>query len=295
MTVLFVPAALPPTPSVTPTIVAAVLGAAVLHAVWNSLAHGVSDRVIGFALIGTVDVVAGAVLVPIGGALPAPAWPYVVASAVLHVLYNLLLLASYQLGEFSQMYPLIRGTAPWVVALVSVLLLGRSLPITELLGVLAVSAGLLGLVLVGGWPGRAQLPALGAAILCGLTIAGYTVVDGIGVGLAPLPAYIGWLFLLQGAPLPLLAVLRRGRGLPAAVRRCALPGLAGGIISLAAYSIVLWAQTSGALAPIAALRETSIIFGALIGAVFLGERLGHRRAIAAAVVLAGVILISLTP
>jgi drug/metabolite transporter (DMT)-like permease len=182
-----------------------------------------------------------------------------------------------------------------VVALVSVLLLGRSLPITELLGVLAVSAGLLGLVLVGGLPGRAQLPALGAAILTGLTIAAYTVVDGIGVGLAPLPAYIGWLFLLQGAPLPLLAVLRRGRALPAAVRRCALPGLAGGIISLGAYSIVLWAQTSGALAPIAALRETSIIFGALIGAVFLGERLGHRRAIAAAVVLAGVILISLSP
>jgi drug/metabolite transporter (DMT)-like permease len=88
-------------------------------------------------------------------------------------------------------------------------------------------------------------------------------------------------------------VIRRGRGLPAAVRASAGPGLVGGAISIVAYTIVLWAQTSGALAPIAALRETSIIFGALIGAVFLGERLGAKRAIAAAVVLAGVVLISL--
>jgi drug/metabolite transporter (DMT)-like permease len=193
------------------------------------------------------------------------------------------------------MYPLARGTSPWVVALVSVAVLGRALPVTELLGVLAVSAGLLGLVLVGGRPGRKQLPALGSAVLTGLTIAGYTVVDGLGVATAPLAAYIGWLFLLQSVPMPLLAVLRRGRLLPSAVRRCAVPGLVGGAVQLAAYSIVLWAQTSGALAPIAALRETSIIFGALIGTVFLGERLGRPRMLAASVVLAGVVLISLTP
>ena len=279
--------------SVTPAIVAAVLCAAVLHAAWNSLAHAVSDRLVGFALISTATMAGGAVLVAIGPALPAAAWPYVLASAVLHVAYNLLLLASYQLGEFSQMYPLARGTAPWVVALVSVTVLGRALPVTELLGVLAVSAGLLGLVLVGGRPGRKQLPALGSAVLTGLTIAGYTVVDGLGVAAAPLTAYIGWLFLLDSVPMPLLAVYRRGRLLPSAVRRCAVPGLVGGVVSLAAYSIVLWAQTSGALAPIAALRETSIIFGALIGTVFLGERLGRPRMLAAAVVLAGVLLISL--
>jgi drug/metabolite transporter (DMT)-like permease len=103
------------------------------------------------------------------------------------------------------------------------------------------------------------------------------------------------MFMLQGPPIAVLAVIRRrdGRLLPA-VRASMATGITGGIISLAAYAIVLWAQTSGALAPIAALRETSIVFGALIGAVFLGERLGSRRAIAAAVVLAGVLLISLT-
>jgi len=275
------------------SIVFAVLFSALLHATWNSLAHAISDRLVGFALIGLADMVGGGLMVVFAGLPPAGAWPFIVASAALHVVYNLLLLASYELGEFSQMYPLARGTSPWVVALVSVVVLGRELPITELLGVLAVSAGLIALVFIGGRPGRKDLPALIAAMLTGLAIASYTVVDGLGVMHAPLFAYTGWLFLLQGPPIAVLAAIRRGCLLPAAVRASAVSGLAGGAISIVAYTIVLWAQTSGALAPIAALRETSIVFGALIGALFLGERLGARRAIAAGVVLAGVVLISL--
>ena len=275
------------------SIVFAVLFSALLHATWNSLAHTISDRLVGFALIGVACAVGGGLMVAFAGMPPAGAWPFIIASAALHVVYNLLLLASYELGEFSQMYPLARGTSPWVVALVSVVVLGRELPITELLGVLAVSAGLIALVFIGGRPGRKDLPALIAAMLTGLAIASYTVVDGLGVMHAPLFAYTGWLFLLQGPPIAVLAAIRRGRLLPAAVRASAVSGLAGGAISIVAYTIVLWAQTSGALAPIAALRETSIVFGALIGALFLDERLGARRAIAAGVVLAGVVLISL--
>ncbi len=277
----------------TLTIVFAVLFSALLHATWNSLAHAVSDRLVGFALIGVADMSGGAVMVALAGLPPPGAWPFVITSAALHVAYNLLLLASYQLGEFSQMYPLARGTSPWVVALVSVVVLGRELPAVELAGVLAVSAGLTALVFIGGRPRREDLPAITAAVLTGLAIASYTVVDGLGVMQAPLFAYTGWMFLLQGPPIAILAVVRRGRRLPGAIRASALPGLAGGVISIAAYTIVLWAQTSGALAPIAALRETSIVFGALIGAVFLGEKLGARRAMAAVVVLAGVVLISL--
>ena len=280
-------------PSLGPFMIAAVLAAALLHAAWNSIAHGIGDRLIGFALIGVADLVGGGVLAAFAG-LPAPgAWPYIVASAVLHIAYNLMLLASYQLGEFSQTYPLARGTAPLLVALASVLLLHRPLAAQDLAGIIAVSAGLIGLVLAGGLPGRKDVPAVAAALATGLLIALYTVVDGIGVTQGPLIAYIGWMFFLQGAALPVLAVLRRGRRLPALMRRHAVAGLAGGVISLVAYSIVLWAQTSGALAPIAALRESSIVFGALIGALFLHEPLGHRRAAAAGVVLAGVLLLSL--
>lgn len=277
----------------TLSIVFAVLFSALLHATWNSLAHAVSDRLVGFALIGLADMVGGGLMVAFAGLPPAAAWPFIAASAALHVVYNLLLLASYEMGEFSQMYPLARGTSPWVVALVSVVVLGRELPLHELAGVLAVSAGLIALVFIGGRPHRKDVPALTAAVLCGLAIASYTVIDGLGVMQAPLFAYTGWMFLLQGPPIAIIAAIRRGRRLPSAVRATFVPGFAGGVISIAAYTIVLWAQTSGALAPIAALRETSIIFGALIGAVFLGERLGAKRAIAAAVVLAGVVLISL--
>jgi drug/metabolite transporter (DMT)-like permease len=276
----------------TTTIVLAVLFSALLHASWNSLAHAVDDRLVGFALIGVVDCVGGAAMALIAGPPPSGAWPFIIASAALHVAYNLMLLASYQLGEFSQMYPLARGTSPWVVALVSVVFLGHSLPMVQLAGVLTVSAGLIALVLIGGRPSLKNLPAVATAVLTGLIIAAYTVVDGIGVQQTPLLAYIGWMFFLQGPPIAVLAVARRRGRLTAALRTSAVPGIAGGIISLAAYAIVLWAQTSGVLAPIAALRETSIVFGALIGAVFLGEKLGARRAIASAVVLAGVLLIS---
>jgi drug/metabolite transporter (DMT)-like permease len=271
----------------------AVLLAALLHAIWNSLAHAISDRVVGFALIGVVDALGGAALVAVGGLPPAAAWPFIVASAAVHVFYNLMLLASYQLGEFSQMYPLARGTSPWLVAVVALVVLGHDMPVTELAGVLTISAGLIALVFLGGRPTRKDLPALCAATLTGVMIAGYTVIDGVGVQQAPLLAYTGWMFLLQGPPLAIFAAVRRGPRLLSAVRDCAVPGLAGGAISLGAYTIVLAAQRTGALAPIAALRETSIVFGALIGAIFLGERLGARRAIASAVVLAGVLLISL--
>jgi drug/metabolite transporter (DMT)-like permease len=280
------------TPSLSPFMIAAVLAAAVLHAAWNSIAHGIGDRLIGFALIGVADLVGGGVLATFAG-LPSPgAWPYIVASAVLHIAYNLMLLASYQLGEFSQTYPLARGTSPLLVALASVLLLHRPLAAQDVAGILAVSGGLMGLVLAGGLPGRKEVPAVMAALGTGLLIALYTVVDGVGVAQGPLLAYIGWMFFLQGPALPVLALVRRGRYLPALARRHAVAGLAGGAISLAAYSIVLWAQTSGALAPIAALRESSIVFGALIGALVLREPLGHRRAAAALVVLAGVLLLS---
>ena len=194
----------------TPTIAVAVLFSALLHAIWNSLAHNVNDRLVGFALIGVVDMVGGGALALIAGFPPAGAWPFIIASAVLHVAYNLLLLASYQLGEFSQMYPLARGTSPWIVALVSVVVLGNDLPPRELAGVVAISAGLAALVFIGGRPSRHDVPALTAALLTGVMIAAYTVVDGLGVREAPLAAYIGWMFLLQGPPIAVLAVIRRG-------------------------------------------------------------------------------------
>lgn len=277
----------------TPAITALTLLAAVLHATWNAVAHGVPDRLVGFALIGATYVVLGGAAALVLGPPPAAAWPAVLASAAIHVVYTLLLWWSYQLGEFSQVYPVARGTAPWVVALVE-LARGAAVPTLQLVGIGVISLGLLSLALDGGRLSRASLPALGAALATGLSIATYTVIDATAVGTTPVPVYAAWTFLLQGAVMPIVTVARRGRGLLAQRRGVVLAGLGGGVVSLAAYTLVLVAQTSGATAAIAALRETSIVIGALIGAVFLGERLGRGRAISAAVVLAGIVLVDLS-
>jgi drug/metabolite transporter (DMT)-like permease len=280
-------------PSLPVPVVLAVLLAALLHATWNSIAHAIDDRLAAFVLIGVADTIGGGLLVWCVGPPAAASWPLVIASAAVHVGYNVALMVSYRLGEFSQSYPVARGTAPAVVLLVSVFGLHRAVHPNQVAGILAICAGLVWVVLAGGRPGRAQLPSLLAAVATGLLIALYTVIDGIAVGMGQLLGYIGWLFLLQGPPVPLFALVRRRVEVAELVRRFGRPGLLGGFVSLAAYSIVLWAQTSGALAPIAALRESSIVFGALFGAVFLGERLGTRRAVAAAVVLAGIVALSL--
>ncbi|TDC25664.1 EamA family transporter [Kribbella albertanoniae] len=256
------------------------------------MAHGAVDRMAGLALFEITAGAIGLTMVLIQGLPPADTWGYILGSTVLHLAYLGGLLASYELGQFSQMYPLARGTSPWVVAVVSIVVLQQTLAVGVLAGVLLVSAGLIGLVLIGR-PGRRQLPALAAATGTGLTIAAYTVVDGLAVHKMPVLTYMGWVFMLQGFVMPLVVVAWRGTAVLRQPRAAVLSGIGGGVVSMVAYGLVLWAQTRGTLAAVAALRETSIIFGAIIGAVFFGERFGPRRAIAAAVVVAGIVLISL--
>jgi drug/metabolite transporter (DMT)-like permease len=273
-------------------LVLVVLAAAVLHATWNAMAHGAVDRVAGLAVFEVTAGVIGLAMVVRQGLPPAGTWGFIVGSTVLHLAYLGGLLASYQLGQFSQMYPLARGTSPWVVAVVSIVVLQQTLAPGVLMGVLLVSAGLIALVFIGR-PGRRQVPALAAATGTGLTIAAYTVVDGLAVHKMPVLTYMGWVFMLQGFAMPLIVIAWRGIAVLRQPRAAVLSGIGGGAVSMVAYGLVLWAQTRGTLAAVAALRETSIIFGAIIGAVFFGERFGPRRAIAAAVVVAGIVLISL--
>ena len=227
--------------------------------------------------------------------LPSPrAWPFIVASALLEVGYQFALLRAYQLGEFGQMYPIARGTSPFVVALVATTVLGQPLAPAELIGVLVISAGLVGLAFAGGLPGRAQLPALVAALGTGVLIASYTIVDGVGVRRSgDVLAYIAWIFLLQGPVLPAVALARYGRALPGRLRPVWVRGLTGGVLSLLAYGLVVWAQSRGALAPIAALRETSIVIATVIATVVFKERFGRVRLVASTAVVVGILLLNL--
>jgi drug/metabolite transporter (DMT)-like permease len=281
---------LDPSTTLPLTVTLAVLAAAVTHATWNAIAHGIKDQTLAFALIGVGGIIVAIPLIIVAAA-PRPAcWPYLLASIVIHVFYNLLLMRCYRLGEFGQVYPLARGTSPLVVTILAAIFVHEHLGLPQIGGVLIVSAGLATLVLAGRRPGRA---AFLAAIGTGLTIAAYTTVDGVGVRLAHSPVgYIGWLMLLESLCVPMFALVRRRDVLLKQPPRILLAGLAAGALSVLAYGLVLWAQTRGSLAPIAALRETSVIFGAIISTLIFREPFGRTRIAATVLVLAGIVLLN---
>ena len=298
----------------------AVLAAAVTHATWNAIAHGIKDQLLAFGLIG-----AGGILVAIPLVILSPfplsaCWPYLLASIVIHVFYNLLLMRSYRYGEFGQVYPLARGTSPLVVTVLAAVFAAERPSVAQVAGVLVVSCGLVLLVLAGrtGRPAAARggsgggsgdgsgggagrggglgRAALVAAVGTGLTIAAYTTVDGLGVRLSGSSvAYIGWLMLLESLCVPAWALARRRHVLLSGTsRRVLWSGLLAGGLSVLAYGLVLWAQTRGDLAPIAALRETSVIFGAVIGTVVFHESFGRWRIAATLLVVIGVLLLNVS-
>jgi drug/metabolite transporter (DMT)-like permease len=283
---------LDPSATLSLTVTFAVIAAAVTHAVWNAIAHGIKDQTLAFALIGVGGIAIGIPLVIVAAMPRSDCWPYLLGSVVIHVFYNLLLMRCYRLGEFSQVYPLARGTSPLVVTILAAIFIHEHLTLAQIAGVLVVSAGLATLVLAGRRPGRA---AFLAAVGTGLTIAAYTTVDGVGVRLSGSPVgYIGWLMVLESLCVPMFAVVRRRDVLLKQPKRILLAGLAAGALSVLAYGLVLWAQTRGALAPIAALRETSVIFGAIIGTLIFREPFGRTRIAATVLVAAGIILLNIT-
>ncbi|WP_328688180.1 DMT family transporter [Streptomyces caniferus] len=275
----------------TPLVVTAVLIAAITHASWNAIAHGIRDQLLAFTLVGGGGAVCGLAMAAATPLPAAGAWPFLLASAVLHIVYQALLMQSFRLGEFGQMYPIARGTAPLVVTVLAAVFVHEVPNGWALAGVALASAGLVGVALWGirGSGTKPHWPALVAALATGLAIASYTTVDGLGVRASGTPlGYIAWLMILEGIVIPAYALATRRRRLLTELRPIALRGLAGGVLSVFAYGLVLWAQTRAPLAPIAALRESSIIVGAAIGAVFFKERFGAPRIAAAGLMVIGI-------
>jgi len=283
---------LDPSTSLSLTVTLAVICAAITHAAWNAIAHGIKDQTLAFALIGVGGIATGIPLVLVATMPRADCWPYLLGSVAIHVFYNLLLMQCYRLGEFGQVYPLARGTSPLVVTILAAIFVHEHLALPQIIGVLIVSGGLAALVLAGRRPGRA---AFLAAVGTGLTIAAYTTVDGVGVRLSASPAgYIGWLMVLESLGVPMFALARRRDVLLKQRPRILLAGLGAGALSVLAYGLVLWAQTQGALAPIAALRETSVIFGAVIGTLIFREPFGRTRIAATVLVVTGIVLLNVS-
>jgi len=267
----------------------AVLGAALLHASWNVLVKSGADKELE-----TINIALGSGLIALVVAifLPAPAqvsWPWVAGSALVHILYFVFLAGAYRWGELSYTYPVMRGGGPMIVALVGAVVLGEVLPLGASFGILMICAGVFGFA-AGKHDGRATAFALGNAVV----IAAYTLIDGQGARLSGAPvSYTLWFFAANGVVILLYGWLRRGAAVGSYFRRNWRRAMIGGSCAVGAYGIALWAMTRAPIAVVAVLRETSVVFAAVIAFFVLKEQLTRRRLVATGAVLIGLVALKL--
>ncbi len=259
-----------------------------MHASWNAIVKVGMDRAMVLALIALAHTVVGAAMIAVAG-IPDPAsWPFILASTLLHYGYYVCLHHAYRLGDLSQVYPLARGVAPLLVALGAWAFADEALSAGGWAAIGLASVGISAIALSrrgGMWD---HPPTLFFTLATGVIIAAYSVVDGIGVRASGSPfAYMGWLFVWE-FPVTLVVMLRRGRALRAVALSNVAKGLAGGLLSVVAYSLVIYAATLAPLAAISAVRESSVIIAALIGTLLLGESHWRQRCGAALLVAAGI-------
>ena len=274
-------------------LVLAVLGGALLHASWNALVKSSADKALDTAVIHLIGSLIAVPLLLVVGLPPVASWPFIAASVTIHIGYYVALTGAYKHGDLGLTYPLMRGTAPLLVALSASLTLGEQLSPLAWAGVLGVSCGVLALGL-----SRQALDsprAVKFALANAVIIAVYTVIDALGARASGNALqYVAALFVLDGWPFALIVFARRGGAVvwPYAARRWPV-ALLGALASLGSYGIALWAMTRAPVATVAALRETSVLFAALLGTWFLKEAFTVRRAIGTVTILGGVMALRL--
>ena len=271
-----------------------VLLAALLHASWNAFVKQNGDRVLFMAVMMAGSGLAAFMIVPFLDAPARESWPYVATSVVLHIGYPLFLLTAYKFGDLSHVYPLARGSAPLIVALVSATVIGEALSAQSVFAVIIMAAGIMSLSLTRGaqnlWNPKAVFFALGT----GIFIAAYTLTDGIGARLAgSAHSYAAWMMGLEGIPFLAVVLIRRGKRALPQIRNMWKTAVLMGLMSLAAYWSVIWAMTVAPIALVAAIRETSIIFALLFGVFFLKERLSLLKLASTFMTLFGVVLLKI--
>ncbi|KAF1010507.1 MAG: hypothetical protein GAK32_01457 [Pseudomonas fluorescens] len=271
-----------------------VLISAIMHATWNAVIRAGSSRFMTLAMVdGTALLICLAAL-PLVNAPSLQVWGYVLVSVVLNTIYRLFLIKAYETGEFGQVYPVMRGVPPVLVALFSYFLLHEKLSFHAMAGVLLICVGIISLTFVRKMTARMLKPIL-MAVCAGAFIASYTVVDAKGVRASEtVLQYIIYLTVCQSIPIPALAFFKQRLALTQAIRDQWRVGLMGGVFYLTSYGLVLFALSLDAVAKISALRETSVIIGAIIATLFFHERFGWRRMLSALVIVCGIILIKVS-
>jgi drug/metabolite transporter (DMT)-like permease len=272
----------------SPLSILLVLSAALLHAGWNALLRGGADRLRSMLIMSITLGFTGFLMMSVAG-VPWPAAGYVVASGAIHLCYNALLVRMYRSGDLGETYPVARGTSPALIALGGSVLAGEWMGPLGILGIGLVCSGIFMLATARAKDGHARLHLtdLPYALATGVSIAAYSVVDGLGVRASGnWIAYTGGIFVFFLA-MPLWMLVRRGRS----AFTMPLPEIAkaasGGLISLAAYGVIIWAMQNNPMGAVSALRETSVVFAALLGAAFLGERLTGPRLAACCIIALG--------
>lgn len=271
-----------------------VLISAIMHATWNAVVRAGSSRFMTLAMVDGTALLICLVALPLVNVPSLQVWGYVLVSVVLNTAYRLFLIKAYETGDFGQVYPVMRGVPPVLVALFSYFLLNEHLSIHAMAGVLLICAGIISLTFVRKMTARMFKPIL-MAVCAGAFIASYTVVDAKGVRASEtVLQYIIYLTVFQSIPIPALAFFKQRLSFAQAIRGQWRVGLMGGVFYLTSYGLLLFALSLDAVAKVSALRETSVIIGAIIAALFFHERFGLRRMLSALVIVCGIILIKVS-
>ena len=271
----------------------AVLFAAACHAGWNALIKVGLDPLSTTTLISVGSGIVALAFSPFVGVPAWAAWPWLAASIVIHLVYFASLIESYRTGDLGQVYPIARGSAPLMTAAVTSIFVGEKLSALGWAGIAALVGGVL-LLSARGARHLAEIDrrAIGFALFTALTICAYSVVDGIGARLSANPnGYSVWLFVGIAVVMVPYALYRDGRDVIPAMQRFWLRGFAGGALQVLSYGIAIWAMTVAPIAIVATLRETSVLFGAVIAVVVLKEPLRAVRIVAACLIVCGLVLI----
>ena len=279
-----------------PSIVAIVVLTGLLHASWNAIIKGGPDTWMSAAMVMGTAAAIGIASVPL---LPMPGphlWPWLIYSGIIHTAYQAVLVLAYRHGDLGHVYPIARGAAPAIVVIASWPLLGEALEINTYAGIALVILAVFSLTRNPGADHRPNRKSFIYALLTGICIAAYSMIDAVGIHTAAAAGdavliYIMWSFVLGSGPFSAYVLYQRRRDLVAYSNRHTLIACAGGFVAVAGYGLVLWSYSQGATAPIAALRETGVLFAALYGSLLFGEGRWRQRLFAAGLVVTGVIVI----
>jgi uncharacterized membrane protein len=267
-----------------------VLIAALFHALWNGMMKKSSDKLASMAMIRSVGIVYGIIAVWQHPVLNPEALPWLFAATGFHYLYFYALTRSYQYGEFSVVYPISRGLAPILVLVYSMAFLSGELTLGSILGTSVIALAVL--ILTSGTHASQRKPII-FALLTAFSIAGYTLTAGMGIRRSDsFFAFSGWLEIMMSSGLILFTVAKRRSALGGIIRREYKAGIIAGLLSVSAYAAALWAMTGSAIAPIAALRESSVIFATLVAVIFLKEKFSFQRLLASFLLVVGVFFIT---